>query len=107
MAAFSTLALIGLAGAAGLIGGKAIAGKGKQEPAASLAAPGPTNAATTAPPAPPSASQQASVGVKAGMQAAGKKRKQAAGGGNRKLSPSIVRPATGALSPATLIGGGY
>jgi hypothetical protein len=106
MAAFTTLALLGLAGAAGLFGGKKLAQAGQQ----SIAAPGPTTAAQStlaAPTPPPLQAAQSSAGAAAGQQAAAKQRARLAPGAGTGLAPSVIRAPRPVLAPKTTIAGGY
>ena len=105
MAAFTTMALIGLAAAGGMGAGKALAKKKAGAEQAPPSTPGPSGAATTiaAPPPPPTQTATASAGAAAGMQAATKLR--------RKMRPATSlglpigqQAARGVLEPKTLTG---
>lgn len=108
MAAFTTLALLGLAGAAGLIGGKKIgASQAKKASDQSVVTPPPSSATTIAAPptAPPSTTQQSSVAQAAGRMAAAKlKRRNQI---NSSIATSTLTAPAAQLRRPTLIGGGY
>lgn len=124
MAAFSTLALIGLAGALGAGAGKAgVLGKAKKTglfggqpqtiaggPATPVQAPGPTNAdgSIAAPAFPPTVLETASKGVAAGQLAAQRtKRKMQAPARGAGWLMQDGRSIAAKSEPKTLIGSGY
>lgn len=110
MAAFSTLALVGLAAGAGVFAGKKLAGSASRSDAAAPQTPAPTSAAQSlaSPEPPPSAPAAQSQAQATARTTASRTRKRLASpvGASRPPAPraSGVR-AMG--SPASLIGASY
>lgn len=96
------MALLGLAGATGLMGGKALAKK-KADPAQ---APAPSTATSVAAPAPPpSATVGASSAAGFGLMAMMKQKRKASAGGATGLAASTQPRTPASTLPRTLIGG--
>lgn len=111
MAAFTTLALLGLAAAGGITAGSALARKkaGDQgDDVASRTIGGP-HANAGAPPAqpptaPPALAQTASAAALAGSVAANRQRKRAGAGASLLSEPTTNTKAAPKLQPLTLLG---
>lgn len=112
MAAFTTLALLGLAAAGGLGAGTAIARKkagDTGDDVASRTVGGPhANAGPTTPATPPAAptplAQTASAAALAGSVAANRQRKRAGAGATLLSEPTTNTKAAPKLKPLTLLG---
>lgn len=105
MAAFTTMALIGLAAASGIYAGSKLANKGAkndggESPHGSIGGPGPTP-----PTAPPSLALTNSAATATAANAGTKQRKKALAAGTLTNGPgSSQTPAKAKLQPKTLLG---